>query len=280
MDLVIGTWSFCFDSIKTEEEVLKNHGSCLDVVEKIINSIEEDERYGLCVIGRGGPPNSAGYREYDAAVMEGRTLKFGAVTALRGIPTAVSVARAVMERSPHSMLSGEGAGIFARDQGFSITDSWTHQNPSIPQTGHDTLGLIAVSKDKNLAVGVSTSGAPGKHPGRVGDSALPGGGLYANSYGAACCSGDGDQILKFCPAFHIVHLISQGKSPQEACEEVIQCIHRQSPGIEVAVIAADTKGLYGACSTVKAWTDPLTRSTTQDSHSYSGPKKLPARNSS
>nr|XP_022332169.1 N(4)-(Beta-N-acetylglucosaminyl)-L-asparaginase-like isoform X2 [Crassostrea virginica] len=253
MDLVIGTWSFCFDSIKTEEEVLKNHGSCLDVVEKIINSIEEDERYGLCVIGRGGPPNSAGYREYDAAVMEGRTLKFGAVTALRGIPTAVSVARAVMERSPHSMLSGEGAGIFARDQGFSITDSWTHQNPSIPQTGHDTLGLIAVSKDKNLAV---------------------------DSYGAACCSGDGDQILKFCPAFHIVHLISQGKSPQEACEEVIQCIHRQSPGIEVAVIAADTKGLYGACSTVKAWTDPLTRSTTQDSHSYSGPKKLPARNSS
>eukprot|EP00105_Crassostrea_gigas_P004229 XP_011417374.1 PREDICTED: putative N(4)-(beta-N-acetylglucosaminyl)-L-asparaginase GE19290 [Crassostrea gigas] len=259
MDFIVGTWSFCYDAIKQGEEMFRNQTNCMDTIEKTINYIEEDEIYGPCIVGRGGPPNSAGYREYDAALMDGATLRFGAVTALRGIPNAVSVARAVMERSPHSMLSGEGAGLFAKGQGFISRETPTPQNTQVPGGGHDTLGVIAVGQDRNLSVGVSTSGAPGKHPGRVGDSALPGGGLYANPQGAACCSGDGDEILKFCPSFHIVHLISQGRSPQDACEEVVQNIYRQNKHMEIAVIAADIKGQYGACSTVQSWTDPLTQ---------------------
>ncbi|XP_048738230.1 N(4)-(Beta-N-acetylglucosaminyl)-L-asparaginase-like [Ostrea edulis] len=259
MDLVVGTWSFCFDAIREKQKLYRSQESCLGAVEKTINDIECNEKYGPCIVGRGGPPNSAGYREYDAAVMEGQTLKFGAVTALRGIPDAVSVARAVMERSPHSMLTGEGAGRFALEHGFRVDktpcQSITENNP----IGHDTLGLIAVGQHGgDIAVGVSTSGAPRKHPGRVGDSALPGGGLYANAHGGACCSGDGDEILKFCPSFHIVHLISQGKIPQDACEEVIRNIHSRNSDMEVAVIATDTKGNYGACSTVRSWRDPMT----------------------
>ncbi|XP_061167406.1 N(4)-(Beta-N-acetylglucosaminyl)-L-asparaginase-like [Saccostrea echinata] len=262
MDLIIGTWSFCFDAIRQKEEFYRSEISCLDAVENTISQIEGDESYGPCIVGRGGPPNSAGYREYDAAIMDGRTSKFGAVTALRGIPQAVSVARAVMERSRHSMLTGEGAGQFALENGFHAECETPHQSiiPENDSKGHDTLGLIAQRKNEpEIAVGVSTSGAPGKHPGRVGDSALPGGGLYANSHGAACCSGDGDEILKFCASFHIVHLISQGRLPQEACTEVIQKIYNQNNHLEIAVIASDIKGNYGACSTVRSWTDPLTQ---------------------
>ncbi|XP_062573431.1 N(4)-(Beta-N-acetylglucosaminyl)-L-asparaginase-like [Saccostrea cucullata] len=257
MDLIIGTWSFCFDAIRQKEELYRSETSCLDAVENTINQIEGDERYGPCIVGRGGPPNSAGYREYDAAIMDGRTLKFGAVTALSGDYNLAD---------HHKMLTGEGAGQFALENGFRAECETPHQSKPVRNFGendsksHDTLGLIALrQKGSEIAVGVSTSGAPGKHPGRVGDSALPGGGLYANAHGAACCSGDGDEILKFCPSFHIVHLISQGMVPEEACKEVVQKIYNQNNQLEIALIAADIKGNYGACSTVRSWNDPLTQ---------------------
>ncbi|KAK3097734.1 hypothetical protein FSP39_012586 [Pinctada imbricata] len=102
---------------------------------------------------------------------------------------------------------------------------------------------------------------PKKHYGRVGDSALPGSGLYANEFGAACCSGDGDEILKFCPAFHAVHLMSSGMTPQHACEEVVESIRTKTENtIEIGMIAANVKGEFGASTTVKSWTDPLTGS--------------------
>ncbi|KAJ8304292.1 hypothetical protein KUTeg_017875 [Tegillarca granosa] len=123
------------------------------------SGIEDDETYGPCVVGRGGARNRMGHLELDAAIMEGNELGFGAVTALRGVSRAVSVARRVMEKS------------------------------------------------------VSTSGKSGKYPGRVGDSALPGCGLYAdNKIGGACCTGDGDEILKYCPCFHAVQLMKQSET--------------------------------------------------------------------
>ncbi|XP_033749528.1 N(4)-(Beta-N-acetylglucosaminyl)-L-asparaginase-like [Pecten maximus] len=264
--LVVGTWTFSREAVATTAHCLQQNLSCTDAVERGINQIEVDEAYGPCVVGVGGFRNSDGYLELDAAMMEGRGLRtqFGAVTALQGVPRAVSVARAVMEKCSHNMLTGSGATKFAKEQGFAVEDNLltaksNQTKQSIP--GHDTLGILAVDGQNHVCSGVSTSGSGNKHPGRVGDSALPGNGLYADGEaGAACCSGDGDQILMYCPSFRVVLLMKEGKQPQAACEEVINDIRRKCDGqiFEVAIIAVNMKSEYGAASTLDTWTDPLT----------------------
>ncbi|OWF35266.1 uncharacterized protein LOC110443165 [Mizuhopecten yessoensis] len=264
--LVVGTWTFSKAAVATAAHCLQQNLSCTDAIEKGINQIEEDESYGPCVVGVGGYRNAAGFLELDAALMEGRGLRmrFGAVTALQGVPRAVSVARAVMENCSHNMLTGSGATAFAKEQGFTIdekllTAKTNYVEPLTP--GHDTLGVIALDDQGNICTGVSTSGSGNKHSGRVGDSALPGNGLYTDpEVGAACCSGDGDQIMLFCPGFRVVHLMKEGKQPQTACEEVISDIRRKCDGqlFEVAIVAINMKHEYGAASTLQTWRDPLT----------------------
>ncbi|XP_060071155.1 N(4)-(Beta-N-acetylglucosaminyl)-L-asparaginase-like [Ylistrum balloti] len=263
--LVVGTWTFSRAAVATTSQCLQENVSCTDAVERGINQIEVDESYGPCVVGVGGFRNSAGHLELDAALMEGRGLRmrFGAVTALQGVPRAVSVARAVMEKSSHNMLTGSGATTFAKEQGFTIEDSLMTAKTSQTEkmtSDHDTLGIIAVDGQGNICTGVSTSGSGNKHPGRVGDSALPGNGLYTDAeVGAACCSGDGDQIMMFCPSFRVVQLMKEGKKPQTACEEVISDIRRKCDGqiFEVAIVAVNMKYQYGAASTLETWKDPL-----------------------
>ncbi|XP_070548080.1 N(4)-(Beta-N-acetylglucosaminyl)-L-asparaginase-like [Ptychodera flava] len=124
------------------------------------------------------------------------------------------------------------------------------------------MSLIVMDKKGNLAVGVSTSGAANKHPGRVGDSPLPGSGLYVdNKVGAAAATGDGDDIMKFCCSFQIVQYLKQGLDVQSACDKIIDDIAERIGAenmFEVAVIAMDTKGRYGAAGTVKSFTDDKT----------------------
>ncbi|XP_069138209.1 N(4)-(Beta-N-acetylglucosaminyl)-L-asparaginase-like [Argopecten irradians] len=264
--LVVGTWTFSKEAVATTGQCLTRNLSCTDAVESGINKIEVDESYGPCVVGVGGFRNADGYLELDAAMMEGRGLRmrFGAVTAMQGISRPVSVARAVMEKCPHNMLSGSGATAFAKEQGFTIEENLltakTNKTEQL-MSGHDTLGILAVDGQNNVCAGVSTSGSGNKHPGRVGDSALPGNGLYADGEaGAACCSGDGDQIMVYCPCFRVVQLMKEGKHPQVACEEVTGDIRRKCGGqlFEVSIIAVNMKHEYGAASTLEKWTDPLT----------------------
>ncbi|XP_071096290.1 N(4)-(beta-N-acetylglucosaminyl)-L-asparaginase-like [Haliotis cracherodii] len=269
--IVVGTWAFSSKPVLTAGDKLACGGcSCVDAVKCGINVVEDDASYGDYLVGRGGPRNKDGYLEQDAAIMDGCNLDFGAVTGLQGVSKAISVATDVMNYSEHNMLTGGGTTAFAAQRGHDIDAQLMQAAPVSPSSGddqargNDTLGVIALS-DGNICAGVTTSGKSNKCAGRVGDSALPGCGLYAdNEGGAACCSGDGDEILKYCPSFHTVCLMKQGSSAQAACDQVIRDIRRrlgQKEMFEFAVIAVDMEGNVGAATSVTSYTDPKTGET-------------------
>ncbi|CAG5132706.1 unnamed protein product [Candidula unifasciata] len=256
---VVGTWPFSREPVRKAMQCLSNYSTSLDAVEAGIHVAEVDPNYGPYHVGCGGWQNSDLVLELDAAIMNGTDMNFGAVTALTGFAEAISVARQVMEKSPHSMLTGPGAARFARAQGFQFQENMgRHPKPQMvvgvdkQRHGHDTLGILALDKQGNICAGVSTSGMSGKLPGRVGDSALPGCGLYADSQaGAACCSGDGDEILRYCPSYKVVDLLKQGYSPQNACLSTAKEIMRRRGtrgAFEMVVIALDNKGNQGAAN--------------------------------
>jgi len=245
--------------------------------------IEDDSETGCFFVGRGGIPNSKGVLECDAAVMVGDKCRFGAVAALQGVAMPLSVARCVMEKSPHSMLVGEGAQEFASRNGFPVEsnsllqtkmsreafEKFLVKSVEVEAGSHDTIGIIVLDSKRHMAAGVSTSGCSFKHPGRVGDSPLPGSGLYADDeIGAAAATGDGDKMMRFCPAFHAVQLMKEGYSPQESCELVVKEAQRKagmtSKPFEMALIAINKKGDFGAAGTIPFFEDQKLKT------SYSG----------
>ncbi|KAL0964368.1 hypothetical protein UPYG_G00322900 [Umbra pygmaea] len=263
----VGTWGFSQPAVERIRTLITAGQHATDAVENALAEVEDDPETGRHIVGRGGFPNSRGVLECDAAIMEGTAGRFGAVAALRGVGAPVRVARRVMDRSPHSLLVGEGATAFAMEQGFTIEPNdnmlsihsakgyqeFLEQKTDV--RGHDTLGLIALDCMGNITVGVSTSGAPFKSPGRVGDSPLPGSGLYAeHKVGAAAATGDGDKIMLHCPSFHAVQLMKQGLSPKEACHNVLSdIIKRIDPDrlFEMGLIALNVKGEVGAASSIE-----------------------------
>ncbi|XP_072565618.1 N(4)-(Beta-N-acetylglucosaminyl)-L-asparaginase isoform X3 [Paramormyrops kingsleyae] len=263
----IGTWPFSQSAVEKMQRMISAGEHATDAVEEAMAEVEDNLETGRFVVGRGGFPNSAGVLECDAAIMEGQPGRFGAVAALRGVGTPIRVARRVLDGSPHSMLVGEGASAFAQDQGFSLDpDSrmlsaptaaayleFLQKQKSVP--GHDTLGLIALDLKGNITVGVSSSGIPFKAPGRVGDSPLPGCGLYADHITPSqLATGDGDKIMSYCPSYHAVQLMKQGRAPAEACEAVLQDIAERlgtDEGFEIGLVAMNIKGEMGAASSLK-----------------------------
>ncbi|MCI4376279.1 hypothetical protein PGIGA_G00186850 [Pangasianodon gigas] len=266
----VGTWSFSLPAVERMRCMILAGQSSTDVVESATADVENDVQTGRYIVGRGGFPNNKGIVECDAAIMEGVPGRFGAVAALRGVGQPCRVARQVMERSPHSFLVGEGAEAFAREQGFTIepnndmlsdhtATAYQFKPLSRTQKSKAVLylltGLIALDLAGNITVGVSTSGKPFKAPGRVGDSPLPGCGLYADHrVGAAAASGDGDKIMCYCPSFQIVQLMRQGMSPKEACCSVLADIRKRTGEdkcFEIGLIALNMKGEVGAASSVE-----------------------------
>ncbi|XP_048126093.1 N(4)-(Beta-N-acetylglucosaminyl)-L-asparaginase isoform X1 [Alosa alosa] len=263
----IGTWAFSYPAVREMRDLILSGQLATDVVERAMAGVENDRETGHHIVGRGGFPNSIGVVECDAAIMEGTPGRFGAVAALRGVGTPCQVARKVMERSPHSLLVGEGALQFAVEQGITVEPNdklLSDRSASAYQeflekkkglSGHDTLGLVALDLMGNITVGVSTSGAPFKSPGRVGDSPLPGCGLFADrTVGAAAATGDGDKIMCFCPSFHVVQLMKQGSTPREACHTVLADIMMktgQDKCFEIGLIALNMKGEVGTASSVE-----------------------------
>ncbi|XP_048457077.1 N(4)-(Beta-N-acetylglucosaminyl)-L-asparaginase isoform X2 [Rhincodon typus] len=264
---VVGTWAFSLAVVDTARLLLATGSGASATVQEAMAELENDKETGCFIVGRGGFPNKAGVVQCDAAIMEGLPGRFGAVAALPGVGIPLTVARMVMDKSDHTMLVGEGAVAFAKEQGFRIEDNSDMMTEASlaayeeflksrksPSKNHDTLGLIVLDQEGNITVGVSTSGAPFKDPGRVGDSPLPGCGLYAdNRAGAAAATGDGDKIMCFCPSFHVVQLMKQGLSPTDACQSVIQDICNRvgkKDIFEIGLIALNMKGEVGAASTV------------------------------
>ncbi len=265
---IISTWSFGEPANKKALEVYRNGGSILDSIEHGIKLTEDDKNNTS--VGIGGLPNSEGVVQLDACIMNGPNHAAGSVMALEGIKNPISIARKIMEKTPHVQLAGLGAKKFAKQLGFSeenllTTESkkkwenWKKKNskPDISKDNHDTIALLMIDGDGNLAGGCSTSGLAFKMPGRVGDSPIIGGGLYVdNEIGAAGATGLGENILRHCCSFMIVELMRQGLSPTKACEEVIKKASKIDPrgmDLNMFFIALDKKGRYGAAGTNKGF---------------------------
>jgi isoaspartyl peptidase/L-asparaginase-like protein (Ntn-hydrolase superfamily) len=264
----IATWNFGKEALEVSGKILSAGGGAIEAVEKGINVIELDPNEQS--VGYGGLPNADGVVEVDAAIMEGRKCNAGSVAGLKHIKRPISVARRVMEGNPHAMLVGDGALMFAIAQGFKpenlLTDAaktkwkaWREKQKLVPsgaegiERGHDTIGLVALDANGDIAAGCSTSGLGYKPPGRVGDSPLIGSGLYAdNDAGGAAATGLGEEILKFCACFLAVEFMRNGDSPMDACAKVIARILKKKPeneNVGIALVALSKHGEFGAAST-------------------------------
>ncbi|MEC7980722.1 MAG: N(4)-(beta-N-acetylglucosaminyl)-L-asparaginase [Candidatus Neomarinimicrobiota bacterium] len=234
------------DVLKPGWNILRNNGSLLDAIEKSANVTELDPRDTS--VGYGGLPNEDGVVQLDASIMYGPNHNCGSVAALEGIKTPSSVARLVMERTDHIHLVAEGAQNFARMHGFKIENLLTESTRKIwvkwkenlsdkddyfpPADGNydrerttGTINILAVDKNSDIAGITTTSGLAWKIPGRVGDSPIIGAGLYLdNEVGAVAATGRGEEMIRSCGSFLGVELMRNGRSPQEACEDVCKRI--------------------------------------------------------
>src|SRR5579883_952905 len=261
--LVISTWPFGKPANDAALAVLLRGGSILDAVEQGIWVVESDPENHS--VGLGGRPNSAGVVQLDACIMAGPGHRAGSVAALEGIRHPISAARRVMEKTPHVMLVGEGARLFALQQGLEAAPADPLQSKGhgadesrVPgaegkNKNHDTIALLVLGTDGNIAGGCSTSGLAGKLPGRVGDSPILGSGLYVdNEVGAAGATGVGENVMRYCGSFLIVEYMRQGLHPRAACEQAIRRIARQDPkGLNLSInfVALDKQGRFGAAGT-------------------------------
>ncbi len=267
--LIISTWPFGKASNDEALKILGQGGSLLDAVEKGIWVTESDASNRS--VGLSGAPNAAGVVQLDACIMLGPGHRAGSVAALEGIRHPISAARRVLEKTSHVMLVGDCARMFALEEGLESVpvDSaeryaeWKTkraaeraQAPAAGQggkTNHDTIALLVLGADGNLAGGCSTSGLGGKLPGRVGDSPIIGSGLYVdNEIGAAGATGIGENVMRYCGSFMVVEYMRQGMTPEEACLATIRRIAKQDPkGADLSInfVALDKQGRFGAAGT-------------------------------
>jgi beta-aspartyl-peptidase (threonine type) len=228
----------CLAALSAGAAMLREGGSALEAVEASIRVLEDDPTFNA---GRGSVRNSDGEVEMDAALMDGAALDVGGVAAIRGVRHPITVAR-LMLREPPTLLVAEGARRFAEAHGAETCDP-ADLLLAAEDTGHDTVGCVALDVMGNLAAGTSTGGLEGSPPGRVGDSPVPGCGLYAdNSVGAVAFSGDGESIVRRTLAARVMQLLESGP-PQAAIEATLDRLG--DVGGEAGGIVLDRKGQIG-----------------------------------
>lgn len=270
--IVLSTWRFGVEANTEAWKVLSTNGRALDAVEAGVKIPEADPKERS--VGLGGRPDRDGRVTLDACIMD-ENMNIGSVACLEHIVHPISVARAVMEKTPHVMLVGEGALSFALECGFPKENLLTEASekgwkewlktaeykPIINIENHDTIGLLALDKHGNLSGGCSTSGMAYKMRGRVGDSPIIGAGLYVdNEIGAATSSGTGEEVIRMAGSHLVVELMRHGRSPQEACEEAVNRISKSLQlrkkdlkDFQIAFIALNKQGETGAYALQKGF---------------------------
>lgn len=263
--IVLSTWNF---GLKANEEawmILGKGGRALDAVEKGVRLVENDPEERS--VGYGGRPDRDGRVTLDACIMD-ENYNIGSVACLEDIKNPISVARAVMEKTPHVMLVGDGALQFAVSQGFKKENILTPESekewkewlkdskyqPIVNIENHDTIGMIALDANGNLSGACTTSGMAFKMHGRVGDSPIIGAGLFVdNEVGAATATGHGEEVIRTVGTHLVVELMRQGRTPQQACKEAVERIvkiterrNKNLKDIQVGFIALNKKGEYGS----------------------------------
>lgn len=279
--VVISTWDAGLEANKAAWEILSQNGRALDAVEKGVMATESSLN---CCVGLGANPDRDGKVTLDACIMDEHH-NCGAVAFLERIKHPISVARRVMEKTPHVFLVGEGAQQFAIAEGFVLEsgklsanaqeayDRWLKQSqykspginienthnhgPFAPaklengEWNHDTIGMLALDAAGNLSGSCTTSGAGFKMRGRVGDSPIIGAGLFVdNEVGACVATGQGEDVIRVAGSSTVVELMRQGNSPEQACRKVVERIVKikkeKAKEIQVAFLAMDPQGQIGA----------------------------------
>jgi N4-(beta-N-acetylglucosaminyl)-L-asparaginase len=270
--IVISTWDFGVAANKEAWKTLSTGGRALDAVEAGVKIPEAD--LNNHTVGRAGYPDRDGHVTLDACIMD-ELGNCGAVAAIEYIAHPISVARLVMEKTPHVMLVGEGATQFAVEQGFKkeilltpeskkawkewlktakyapVVNIENRQHKPGSKYNHDTIGMLAIDAKGNLSGACTTSGMAFKMRGRVGDSPIIGAGLYVdNEVGGATSTGVGEEVIRNVGSFLVVEMMRQGYSPEDACKEAVNRIIKRKPDtakeIQVGFLAINKKGEYGA----------------------------------
>ncbi|MGW8121726.1 isoaspartyl peptidase/L-asparaginase family protein [Roseivirga echinicomitans] len=277
--IVVSTWVHGMEANVGAWEVLSKGGKSVDAVEQGVRITEADPNNAT--VGIGGFPDRDGFVTLDACIMD-HNENCGSVAFLQNFMHPISVARKVMDDTPHVMLVGEGAKKFALEKGFKEENLLTPNaekawrdwlknqdyKPKINVENHDTIGMLALDADGDLSGACTTSGAAWKMHGRVGDSPIIGAGLYVdNEIGAATATGLGEFVIKICGSHMIVELMRQGYPPQEACKEAVDRIVRKYPNsykdLQVGFLALSKTGEYGAYGIHKGFNFAV-KSNTQD----------------
>ncbi|MCX8473144.1 MAG: N(4)-(beta-N-acetylglucosaminyl)-L-asparaginase [Sediminibacterium sp.] len=271
--LVISTWDAGIRANVGAWQVLQNSGKALDAVEQGVMITETEKS---CCVGLQANPDRDGVVTLDASIMD-HQFNCGAVGCLERIEHPISVARKVMENTPHVLLVGKGAQDFALSQGFKLQPEllsddaqkaykeWlkksnykpipnienSKQFPQSSPTNHDTIAMLAMDEFGNLAASCTTSGMAFKMHGRLGDSPIVGAGIYVdNEVGAACGTGQGEDCIRIAGSHSVVSYMEQGFSPEQACKKTIEKILKikksQAKDIQLAYIAINKKGEFGS----------------------------------
>jgi len=271
--LVLSTWDHGRTANAAAWAALAAGGSAVDAAEAGVRAVEIDcpDR----TVGLGGRPDRSGIVTLDAAVMDDRN-RSGSVLCVRGVAQPVSLARLVMERTPHAILVGDGARAFAESQGIAILPdrltpemeaewrAWletSEYRPKVNVENHDTVGTLVLDGAGRMAAACSTSGLAWKMPGRVGDSAVVGAGLLVDAdAGGAVCTGLGEIVLRALASMVAVEEMRRGATPQEAADEAIRRIVRKNPNVadyQVGILTLDFAGRLGAAAVQEGFTFAL-----------------------
>ena len=286
--IVIATWDSGVPVAKVAYDIMSSGGTALDAVEKGANHIEDEQN---CCVGLGGNPDRDGIVTLDASIMD-YNANAGAVAGMERIKHPISVARKIMETTPHVMLVGNGAQQFAVENGFTLEPQklsadaeknykdWLKNHEYKPvinveankksggpfapnyfedgSANHDTMGLVALDNLGNLGGACTTSGMAYKVHGRVGDSPIIGAGLYVdNEVGAVTSSGVGEEVIKICGSHLVTEFMRQGYSPTLACKKAVERIVKRdikkAKEIQVGFIALNKKGEHGSYALQKGF---------------------------
>ena len=268
--IVLSTWNFGVPANAEAWKVLNSGGRALDAVEAGVKIPEADPN--VRSVGYGALPDRDGHVTLDACIMD-EDMNCGSVAFLENIVHPISVARMVMEKTPHIMIVGEGAFQFALENGFKkenllIPESekdwkeWLKNSgykPKIDNVNHDTIGMIALDSNGRLSGACTTSGLRFKMHGRVGDSPIIGAGLYVDGeIGAATSTGIGEEVIRISGSHLVVELMRQGLTPQEACETAVKRVIKNKKNkidndFQVGFLALNKEGEYGAYAVNKGF---------------------------
>ena len=263
--LVISTWIHGMEANAGAWSVLENGGAALDAVQKGVAVTESDMNNRS--VGLAGRPDRDGHVTLDACIMD-HDSRCGSVAFLEDIQHPIDVARAIMDKTPHVMLVGEGAQKWALENGFSKVDfevpipevqkdyeNWlieSEYKTGVNVENHDTIGMLALDASGRMAGACTTSGMAYKIRGRVGDSPIIGAGLFIDGeVGGATATGVGEAMIRTAGASAVVESMRRGASPEEACYEIVQRILKKHPGVEgmqVGFLAMNMQGEYGGYS--------------------------------